>query len=107
MSSGDAIKARPLRSTDPESFGDYRLVGRPGEGGMGVVYLGTSPQGTPVAVKVIRAEYADDAEFRYRFRGEVARAQQVPPFCTAEVLFADPDHEPPYLVVEYVEGPSL
>jgi serine/threonine protein kinase len=31
----------------------------------------------------------------------------VPPFCTAEVIDADPDHPTPYLVVEYVDGPSL
>ena len=60
-----------------------------------------------VAVKVVRADLADDDEFRRRFRSEVDRARQVPPFCTAEVLDADPDHDPPYLVVEYVDGPSL
>ena len=31
--------------------------------------------------------------------------KNVPPFCTAEVIDADPEHEPPYLVVEYVDGP--
>ena len=56
---------------------------------------------------MIRAELAHDAEFRRRFRGEVARARQVPPFCTAEVLDADAEHDPAYLVVEYVDGPSL
>ena len=56
---------------------------------------------------MIRADLAGDDEFRRRFRSEVKRARQVPPFCTAEVLDADPDHDPPYLVVEYVDGPSL
>ena len=74
---------------------------------MGSVFLATSPDGQAVALKVIRAELADDAEFRRRFRGEVARARQVPPFCTAEVLDADTEHDPPYLVVEYVDGLSL
>ena len=37
----------------------------------------------------------------------MASARLVPPFCTAEVLDADPDHDRPYLVVEYVDGPSL
>jgi hypothetical protein len=31
----------------------------------------------------------------------------VPPFCTAQLLDADPDGEPPFLVVEFVDGPSL
>ncbi|MCW2139717.1 Serine/threonine protein kinase [Actinoplanes cyaneus] len=74
---------------------------------MGAVYLGQDPHGRLVAVKVIRPEYAHDPQYRARFRSEVNRARQVPPFCTAEVLDADPDHETPYLVVEYVDGPSL
>jgi predicted Ser/Thr protein kinase len=97
----------PLRSTDPRQLGTYRLLRRLGEGGMGSVYLAESAGGSRVALKVIRADLAEEPEFRRRFRSEVARAQEVPPFCTAEVIDADPDHETPYLVVEYVDGPSL
>ncbi|MFI2710712.1 serine/threonine-protein kinase [Micromonospora sp. NPDC018662] len=96
-----------LRPGDPVRLGGYELLGRLGEGGMGSVFLARSPQGRRVAVKVVRAELSHHDEFRGRFRSEVNRARQVPPFCTAEVLDADPDHEPPYLVVEYVDGPSL
>ncbi|MET3426456.1 hypothetical protein BJ973_005668 [Actinoplanes tereljensis] len=98
---------RPLWPADPRRLGDYELLGRLGEGGMGAVYLGRGPDGRHVAVKVIRPEYAWDTEFRGRFRSEVNRAREVPGFCTAAVLDADPDHETPYLVVEYVDGPSL
>ncbi|WP_328470085.1 serine/threonine protein kinase [Actinoplanes sp. NBC_00393] len=97
----------PLRPGDRTSLGRYELVGRLGEGGMGTVFLGREPNGRPVAIKVVRPEFAHEPEFRGRFRSEVNRAQQVPPFSTAEVLDADPDHDPPYLVVEYVDGPSL
>jgi eukaryotic-like serine/threonine-protein kinase len=107
MTGAGTARARPLRPTDPRHLGRYRLVGRLGQGGMGTVYLADGGDGTPVAVKVIRADLAEDDVFRRRFRGEVARARQVPPFCTAEVLDADADHDPPYLVVEYVDGPSL
>jgi hypothetical protein len=55
---------------------------------------------------VVRSHLAADPEFVRRFRREIDGARQVPPFCTAEVLDADPDHAPPYLVVEYVEGPK-
>jgi hypothetical protein len=96
-----------LRDTDPRSIGPYRLTGRLGQGGMGAVYLAEAPGGRLVAVKVIRPEYAHEEQYRARFRSEVSRARQVPPFCTAEVLDADPDHATPYLVVEYVDGPSL
>ncbi|MEV4350320.1 serine/threonine-protein kinase [Actinoplanes sp. NPDC049596] len=97
----------PLRPRDPDRLGSYELVGRLGEGGMGTVFLAKSPAGVLVAVKVVRADLAHDDEFRRRFRSEVARVRQVPPFCTAEVLDADPDAEHPYLVCEYVDGPTL
>jgi hypothetical protein len=74
---------------------------------MGTVFLAESPAGARVAVKVVRPELSADAEFRARFRSEMKRARQVPGFCTAEVLDADADADPPYLVVEYVPGPSL
>ncbi|MGA5305690.1 serine/threonine protein kinase [Nucisporomicrobium flavum] len=98
---------RPLRTSDPRQLGGYELLSRLGEGGMGTVFLARAANGRLVAVKVIRPEYAYEDEFRARFRSEVTRARQVPPFCTAEVLDADPEHPTPYLVVEYVDGPSL
>jgi len=98
---------KPLRPGDSTAIGGYRLIARLGEGGMGTVFLGESRDGRLVAIKTVRLDYAYDSEFRGRFRSEVTRARQVPPFSTAEVLDADPDHDPPYLVVEYVDGPSL
>lgn len=74
---------------------------------MGSVFLGQDPSGRRVAIKVVHPDLVYDDEFRGRFRSEVNRARQVPPFCTAEVIDADPDHDPPYLVVEYVDGPNL
>jgi predicted Ser/Thr protein kinase len=100
-------RTTPLRPRDPRSLGPYELLSRLGEGGMGTVYLARSAAGVLVAVKMVRADLAPDDAFRRRFRSEVNRVRQVPPFCTAEVLDADPDHEQPYLVVEYVDGPSL
>jgi serine/threonine protein kinase len=100
-------RTTPLRPRDPRRLGSYELLSRLGEGGMGTVYLARSAAGVLVAVKMVRADLAPDDAFRRRFRSEVNRVRQVPPFCTAEVLDADPDHEQPYLVVEYVDGPSL
>ncbi len=70
----------PLRSGDPQRLGGYRLLARLGEGGMGWVFLGESGAGAQVAVKVVRPELASDPAFRARFRSEVQRARQVPPF---------------------------
>ena len=97
----------PLRNTDPAQVGRYRLTDRLGAGGMGVVYLATARDGSLVAVKVLRPELADDAEFRYRFRGEVANATRVKGVCTARVIEADTDSALPFMVTEYVPGPTL
>jgi serine/threonine protein kinase len=74
---------------------------------MGIVYLGRTRGGRPVAVKVIRPEYADDPDFRIRFRREVQAASRVLGLCTARVVDADPDAERPYLVTEFIAGPPL
>ncbi|MFG1918910.1 serine/threonine protein kinase [Micromonospora sp. NPDC048898] len=97
----------PLRPHDPREVGPYELLGRLGAGGMGTVYLGRARNGRLVAIKVIQTALTDDPDYRARFRSEVNRARQVPPFCTAEVLDADVDCDQPYLVVEYVDGPTL
>ncbi|XRQ03834.1 protein kinase domain-containing protein [Actinomadura welshii] len=91
----------------PERIGPYRVVDRLGEGGMGTVYTGLDGNGSKVAIKVIRRQFAADRQYRARFEAEVAAAQRVRPFCTAPVLDADPAADPPYLVTEYVNGPSL
>jgi hypothetical protein len=99
--------AAPLRTSDPRKLGPYLLHGRLGQGGMGTVYLGRIGAGPWLAIKVIRDEYASDEDFRGRFRREAENARRVARFCTASVVDADPDGDPPYLVTEYVEGPTL
>jgi serine/threonine protein kinase len=96
-----------LAPGDPELIGPYRLRGRLGAGGMGRVYLGLSPGGRSVAVKVIRSDLAQDAEFRARFRREVAVARTVSGLFTAPVIDADVDGPVPWLATAYVPGPSL
>jgi hypothetical protein len=96
-----------LASDDPRYIGPYRLLGRLGSGGMGHVFLGQSPGGRRVAVKVIRPELADAPDFRRRFAREVAAAQRVSGMFTAPVVDADPAAPQPWLVTAYVDGPSL
>jgi serine/threonine protein kinase len=96
-----------LQVGDPLQVGPYLLLGRLGAGGMGQVFLGRSPGGRLVAVKVIRAELAGDPGFRVRFAREVAAARRVSGLFTAAVMDADPEAPLPWLVTGFVNGPSL
>jgi eukaryotic-like serine/threonine-protein kinase len=96
-----------LQSDDPERVGSYLLLARLGAGGMGQVFLGRSPGGRLVAVKVIRAELASDRGFRARFAREIAAARKVSGLFTAAVVDADPEARQPWLVTGFVNGPSL
>ena len=97
----------PLRPSDPREIGSYRLIGRLGAGGMGQVFLGRSLGGRPVVVKVIAAGLSADPDFRRRFALEVDAARRVGGFFTAQIVDANPDASPPWLVAAYVPGPSL
>src|SRR5689334_13001551 len=74
---------------------------------MGVVYLGETQDGYPVAIKVLRPELADNPEFRTRFGREVAALTRVQGVCTVRVIEADTEAATPFLVTEYADGPSL
>jgi serine/threonine protein kinase len=94
-----------LRDTDLRQVGGYRLLGRLGEGGQGVVFLAEGPTGSPAAVKLLPP--TTDPQVRSRFLKEVAAAQRVARFCTAQVLDAGIIERRPFIVSEYVSGPSL
>jgi serine/threonine kinase PknH len=98
---------RALQPGDPSEIGGYQLRAHLGGGGMGKVYLASTPGGRLVALKSIRPELMADNEFQERFRLEVRAARQVRGLYTAELLDADPDAIPPWLVTSYVPGPSL
>ncbi|SDJ13513.1 serine/threonine-protein kinase, partial [Nonomuraea jiangxiensis] len=88
-------------------MGDYAVAGRLGEGGQGIVYLATARDGTRVALKLLRADLAGDAEASERFVREVAMARRVAPFCTAQVFETGLYGGRPYIVSEYIDGPTL
>ncbi|MEV7986835.1 serine/threonine-protein kinase [Micromonospora sp. NPDC085948] len=95
-----------LWTHDPLTAGPYRLVGRLGAGGQGVVYLGEDDAGDRVAVKMVNVDLSDPRA-RSQFVKEITAARRVAPFCTAQVLFAEVDGERPYVVSEFIEGLTL
>src|SRR5579859_4772134 len=97
----------PLREGDPEQVGGYRLHARLGSGGMGEVFLCLTDPDRPVAVKVIRRDFAGDAQFRARFVREIRAARRVSGSRVAQLLDADPYADTPWLATAYVPGPTL
>jgi serine/threonine protein kinase len=96
-----------VQDTTPERLGPYRLVRRLGEGGMGVVYLATDASGTQVALKALHPGLAQESNARRRMSREVETMRRVRSRYVAEVLDADLDGDPPYIVTRYVAGLSL
>ncbi|MFJ5901555.1 serine/threonine-protein kinase [Streptomyces sp. NPDC093064] len=97
----------PLRPEDPRDVAGYRLVARIGEGGMGAVYLSYTRGNQPVALKVIRREFAQDEEFRRRFQQEVQSARRVQGYHVVPVVDHDTTGSLPWLATTFVPGVSL
>ncbi|GHD18929.1 hypothetical protein GCM10007147_09610 [Nocardiopsis kunsanensis] len=98
---------QPLDGRDPRRVGPFRLVGRLGSGGMGVVYAALDDEDRRVAVKTVHRVFASDAEFRTRFAREVALVRRVRAACVPRFLESDTRAEVPWLATEYVAGPTL
>ena len=96
-----------VQDTTPERLGPYRLVRRLGEGGMGVVYLASDASGVQVALKALHPGLAQESNARRRMSREVETMRRVRSRYVAEVLDADLDGDPPYIVTRYVPGLSL
>jgi serine/threonine protein kinase len=101
------MPSKPLEPGDPVRLGRFELLGRLGEGGQGVVYLGrgTNPGEERVAVKVLRSTV--DANVLERLARELDAIHQVQPFVTAGVIEASAEGDRRFVVSEFIDGPSL
>ncbi|MFD0470112.1 protein kinase [Nonomuraea thailandensis] len=101
------MELRPLHSGEPRQVAGYRLLGGLGDGGQGSVFLGEDAEGGRSAVKVLHARLLGDARAERRFLQESAIAAGVAGFCTAKVLDSGLIEGRPYIVSEFIDGPSL
>ncbi|MET7332385.1 serine/threonine-protein kinase [Nonomuraea sp. NPDC005650] len=97
----------PLVAGDPTQLGSFRLSGRIGEGGQGIVYLGVNDNGEQAAIKLLHVKFTGDTIARSRFARELKAAKRVASFCTARVMEADLDGNTPYIASEYIDGRPL
>ncbi|GAB3871680.1 serine/threonine-protein kinase [Terrabacter terrigena] len=97
----------PGGSGSAQRIGPYRLIEEIGEGGMGVVHLALDPRGRAVAIKVLRAHVAHDADARQRLAREVETLSRIRDARVASVIDADVMAPRPYIVTRYVPGPAL
>ncbi|MFI6500440.1 serine/threonine-protein kinase [Nonomuraea typhae] len=101
------VEVRRLRSGEPREVAGYRLLGVLGDGGQGSVYLGEDADGGQAAVKVLHARLVTDRRAVRRFLAEAQTAEKVAGHGTARVMEAGVLDDRPYLVSEFVDGPSL
>jgi len=101
----------PLRPGDPRRVGRYRLTGRvddfAGKNAPQHVFLAQRVDGAAVIATFLGTARAGDAAARDRFVAEARVAGNIPPFCVARILDAGVEGSRPYLITEYIPGPSL
>ncbi|MFI6926520.1 WD40 repeat domain-containing serine/threonine protein kinase [Nonomuraea spiralis] len=101
------VELRPLRSGEPREVAGYRLLGGLGDGGQGSVFLGRDADGRHAAVKVLHPRLLSDERATRRFLRESGTAAKVAGFCTATVYGSGLTEGRPYIVSEFIDGPSL
>jgi serine/threonine-protein kinase len=98
-----------MSETD-QTIGRYRIRDRVGRGGMGVLYRGVDPiLDREVAIKVMSAEFADDAdeESRTRFFREARAAAKLQHRNIVTIFEFAEEQGVPYIVMEFLRGRSL
>ncbi len=88
-------------------FGEYEIDSLVGVGGMGRVYRARAGDGTPVALKLVKADLARDETFRRRFRREARIAQTVRNPHVVSVRDTGEHDGLPYLAAQFIEGMAL
>lgn len=92
----------------PFRMNDYEVIEKVGQGGMGAVYRAHDPKlNRTVAIKVLLPQLASDSKARARFLREARTAAAIRHPSVVTVHAINEDHNPPFLVLEFVDGQSL
>nr|WP_223875225.1 serine/threonine-protein kinase [Nanchangia anserum] len=78
-----------------------------GTGGMGTVYRACGPDGATVALKLLHPALAGDEQARRRMQREAAVLTKVASPGVAAIIDWEIDTDQPFVVTEYVNGPTL
>ena len=101
-----AVPLEPLRPHDPTELGPFRLLGRLGQGGMGVAFLSQS-EGNWVVVKMMRSDLTDDSSFRARVGRELEALKTAAGTHTARLIDSDLSGHPAWFAMEFIPGTTL
>lgn len=101
------MTAAPTPTPPPGVVGEYELLAKIGEGGMGIVHLARRPGGQRVALKMLRPHIVGDDEARARLAREVNSLSRIRSRWVAEIVDADPWAPVPFVATRYVPGLPL
>ena len=105
---GDAPPASSAPIEDARFFGDYEVLGKLGQGGMGAVYLAKQKSlERLVALKMLPAERAHDAIAVARFKREIEALSRCEHPNVIKILACGEARGTHYYAMEYVEGADL
>lgn len=92
---------------EPAHVGGYRLLRRLGAGGTGTVWEATDEAGSRVALKLLHPMVAVNESARERLVREARLVNQIEGSGIARVLDYEADDSTPFIVTEFIEGPTL
>src|SRR5438128_9737733 len=102
------VHTMPVKEITLQEIGEYNLVEKLGEGTVGAVYKGVHRKtGEVVAIKVLNKEAAADEVLLKRFEREFKIASRLHHPHIVRSLDLNLQGKLPYLVMEFLEGPSV
>jgi serine/threonine protein kinase len=96
----------PLKSNDPSVLGDWRVMGRLGQGGFGTVFL-AEKGAQKAAIKVIKSEFLEESDARARLVLEAEVLSKLSNPFIGKILDSDLNGELPWIATEFINGPTL